>query len=210
MHSYLLNSEEYPYNDPSYSLMDENEIAKRKQLLSTTLFNSTLIRVFTFIDGIFLLFWGILYWAFLFPLIFTICGYYGAKWYRTELLALYSVYILTIVGFRIYWIAAMVDDRVYFIAVTVIGIVFNLVILYTIMSLIYCISKLNNGEINLLRDINYLWWSDSIVIIESHPNTNSNNGRRFQQQNIKDPKNEATNETNETRSAFTDNNRVPV
>jgi len=164
-----------PYYDASYNEMNDTELSDRKGWIMNALFYSTMIRAFTLIDGVFLLFWALFYWPFLFPLFLCVCGYYGAKHYRPELLTLYAVYVVAEIALRVYWLVKPVDSKAYFIVVTAIGLAICAYILYACISLIYYISKLNFTELTMLRDLNTLWYSDCVVIVNSYPHYNLNN-----------------------------------
>ncbi len=153
----------------STSEIDQNSLDRQREKLVAIHWLSSFIRIFTVIDGIFLLFWGIFYWPLLFVLLLVVGGYYGALHYRPELLALYGGYVTFEIGLRIYWLARGVDSRPFFIVVTVIGIVISFYILTLVIRLMILINRLNPLEIEILKTSSMLFLTDSPAFINSHP-----------------------------------------
>jgi len=165
--------EEYnfnPYYDIAYNDMNADQLFERKQLLSKTLIYSQMLRIFTVINGVFLLFWALYEWPFIFPLLLTILGYYGAKHYQTPLILIYTIYIILEASLRIYWLVEKTYDRVYFTVIMGLGLFICLYITFCNVALMYYTDRLNQTELNMLRDINHLWYTDSVVFINAHPN----------------------------------------
>jgi hypothetical protein len=158
-----------PYYDPAYNQMNEEEIEKRKELLGRALFYSTAIRIFCWIDGVFLFFWALFAWPFIFPLLLVILGYYGAKYYRPALLTMYTVYILGEMAVRLYWLIKPMDDSLGFRILSSLALLINLYIFYITVSLVYYILKLNPTELMILRDLTNLWYGESVIIIQAFP-----------------------------------------
>lgn len=64
------------------------------------------VKVFTFIDGVFLLIFALAYYPLFIGWLLCVCGYYGAHHYRWKFLILYMLYIILNVAVRLYWMTS--------------------------------------------------------------------------------------------------------
>lgn len=128
---------------PHHPLPDVNseKVAKAFML-------SRFIRIFAFVDALFLLLFGLFQMYYFFPgIIFAFCGYCGARGYNKFLTSLYGFYLLVVAGLRIYFAV------VYFtlsatapIVITALGVAVDIYVGFLIFSFLYLLSQFNARE----------------------------------------------------------------
>lgn len=98
------------------------------------------VRIFAFIDVIFLIFWAFYEWPFAIAALLALAGYSGARHYNFGLVLLYFFYLLAAIGMRIYW---MIEEKqIAFRVITVLAIVVEVYIASLVLQLLRDISKL--------------------------------------------------------------------
>jgi len=102
------------------------------------------VKMFSIVDGIFLLLWAFSYWYFTFAVVLAICGFYGATHYRLSYVCLYVVYLLLSIGFRIFW---MTTSQGFFLTlVLVLGVLIEFYILNITLKFIKVIRRLTPAD----------------------------------------------------------------
>ena len=159
--------------DALFPPMFVGSMSRQSKLLRAQ-FLSTVVRVFTLIDGIFLLFWAFFYWPLFFPLILVIAGFYGARYYRWELVMLYLLFLCAQFALRVWFLVEGVDNRTFFIIVTAIGCVIELYIILLVASFIQTLWTLSEEDAYLLRHHDSTWWASdttSGLLVHRHPHS---------------------------------------
>jgi hypothetical protein len=112
---------------------------------------SKAVKMFSIIDVIFLIVWTFSYWLLALGIVLTICGYFGAKKYRPNLVLLYLVYLLLSIALRSYWISQMTDNALFCVVIGV-GIAIELYIMRIVWIFFSRIRNLTEAERNRLDD----------------------------------------------------------
>jgi len=102
------------------------------------------VKMFSIVDGIFLLLWAFSKWELVFAVVLAICGFYGARQYKLPYVCLYVVYLLFSIGIRIYWMA---DYSSFFLTlVLVLGVLIEFYILNITLKFIKVIRRLTPAD----------------------------------------------------------------
>jgi len=102
------------------------------------------VKMFSIVDGIFLLLWAFSMWPLLFAVLLAICGFYGATHYKLRYVCLYVVYLLFSIGIRIYW---MTTYQTFFLTlVLVLGVLIEFYILNITVKFIKVIRRLTPAD----------------------------------------------------------------
>jgi len=110
---------------------------------------SRAVKMFAIVDAIILLLWSFAaYWP-MALLMLALCGYYGALHYRLPYIVMYVLYLLFLIGFRIYLMVQ--DEGVLQTVVLVLGILIEVYILNLTIRLIMVIRRLTDTERHELR-----------------------------------------------------------
>jgi len=115
---------------------------------------SRAVKMFAIVDALFLLIWSFAaYWPMVL-LILALCGYYGALHYRLSYVVMYVMYLLFIIGLRIYWI---VQDQGEFVLtlMLVLGVLIEVYILNLTIRLIMVLRRLTDAERHELRTLHH-------------------------------------------------------
>jgi len=102
------------------------------------------VKMFSIVDGIFLLLWAFSVWPLVFAVLLAICGFYGATHYKLRYVCLYVVYLLFSIGIRIYW---MTTYQTFFLTlVLVLGVLIEFYILNITLKFIKVIRRLTLAD----------------------------------------------------------------
>lgn len=108
---------------------------------------SRIIRIFTFLDILFMTLFGLFQNIFFAGVVFAFCGYCGAKGYHKFLTAVYGLYLLAVAGLRIYYAATFFTDTALApIVITALGVAVDVYIAYLIFMFLYLLNKLTPEE----------------------------------------------------------------
>jgi len=102
------------------------------------------VKMFSIVDGIFLLLWAFSTWQFLFAVFLAICGFYGATHYKLSYVCLYVVYLLLSIGIRIYWMT--LSEGFFFTLILVLGVLIEFYILNITLKFIKVIRRLTPAD----------------------------------------------------------------
>jgi len=102
------------------------------------------VKMFSIVDGIFLLLWAFSMWPLVFAVLLAICGFYGATHYKLRYVCLYVVYLLFSIGIRIYWMTAY--QSFFLTLVLVLGVLIEFYILNITLKFIKVIRRLTPAD----------------------------------------------------------------
>jgi len=102
------------------------------------------VKMFSIVDGIFLLLWAFSNWPLVFAVLLAICGFYGATHYKLPFVCLYVFYLLFSIAIRIYW---MTPYQSFFLTlVLVLGVLIEFYILNITIKFIKVIRRLTPAD----------------------------------------------------------------